>query len=113
MTSATGTASRRLRRLMPTALIAATASLFIGTFAEPAIASAVWNVTAFDDCVKNAMLEDDDVDPDIVLIINCCLDSGGVWVEGEGICKARAPEIERPSQPRVGPPAQTSAPFSR
>jgi hypothetical protein len=113
MTSTTPTGSVRLRRLVPAALIASAVALGASTLTDPALASArVWDIAAYQRCLDNLIL--DGVPDSVVHTINCCLDSGGVWVGlEEGGCKARAPEIERPLPPRVAPSAETTAPFSR
>ena len=101
----TGSPGSHLRRLVPAALLAA--ALGTATVMHPALASArVWNITAYNDCLDDALMEFQD-DYDIVHTINCCLDSGGVWVGvAEGGCKAKAPTtVERPAPPRAHPSA--------
>jgi hypothetical protein len=112
MTRTTTTASVRLRRLMPAALFAAAAALGASTFTDPAIATAerVWDVVAYGKCLDDNPKTDDDEAR--AQDYYCCIDSGGVWDPANGSGhECEAPPAERPVPPRVGPPAQTSAPL--
>jgi hypothetical protein len=116
MTSKTRTASGRLRRLMPAALIAAAAALGGSTLADPAIASAApeWDIEAFDYCMDQGLNH-----PGVVTDYewevweeSCCTNSGGVWNDATKECGAPpATDVERTSPPRVAPGAETTAPL--
>jgi len=100
-----------LRRFVPAALFAATAALFISSFADPAIASAerVLNNKAFQDCLDKWVLdhlgEPDNEDATAV----CCIEAGGYWDYVRNNCFTD--DVERPLPPRAAPPAETSAPL--
>jgi hypothetical protein len=75
MTTVTPTRSFRLRRLMPAALIAATAALGGSALADPAVACAAPNTGGYDDaryeeCRKSGLTAR-----------FCCSQAGGTWTE--------------------------------
>ena len=78
-----------LRRLLPAAFVAAAVAL--GT---PAIASAVWDIEKYDDCIQNTTKP----------TVQCCLESGGVPNRDASDCMAPPAEMqgstETPKPPR-------------
>ena len=82
---------RRLRLLLPAALIAATAALGGSAIGDPATACAApkeWDIDSYDRCFEDAYA--DFLDNRISKaryqerVQNCCTDSGGQWKPGAG-----------------------------
>jgi hypothetical protein len=86
MTTLAPTIARRLRRLLPAALIAATAVLGTTAFGDPGIAGAApeFDVAAYDDCLTKADLlflsGAIDTKAHDAMYRGCCIGSGGVVV---------------------------------
>jgi hypothetical protein len=104
MTRTTTTASARLRRIVPAALVAAAVTLGGSTLADPAIASAALDRAAYDRCILRTLVNEPDT-PTATIVKRCCEQSGGHWFEVSETCASNP--LEHP----VGPPAQATAPL--
>jgi hypothetical protein len=117
MTSLTPTISRRLRRLLPAALIAATAVLGASAFGDPGIAGAApkeWDIGAYDDCVRAAdlLFVEGKINSatHLELTNGCCVTSGGVLgPPPANVCSAPAANAPGRTIP-PGRPIQTLTP---
>jgi hypothetical protein len=101
-----------LRRLLPAAVLAATATLGGSAFGDPATACAEpkpWNEAGYTACVDqlNADLAKGRYTQDqyIELVRGCCILSGGVWNEPKRGCEAAAAQPAQ-DQPGVAPPPE-------
>jgi hypothetical protein len=93
-----------IRRILPAALIAATAAFGLNALADPASASALpdtpgeWDIGAYDQCVnagENQLPDKPNAQEDHLQY--CCINSGGVW--NASLKKCQAP----PAEPAQGP----------
>ena len=111
MTRTTTTASVRLRRLMPAALVAA--ALGASTLADPAIASArPVDVEALRLCVTKYVLNHPDEPENEGAVAACCIEAGGWWDFQKNTCMPGLDDdVERTLPPRVAPAAETTAPL--
>jgi hypothetical protein len=109
--STTHTAFARLRLLVPAALVAA-AVLGVGT--PTASAAREWDIGQYESCVIDTVGIEGLTEQDLIELVEaCCLDSGGDWNADRQECVAPPhPDYQRPSPPRMTPPAQTSAPLA-
>ena len=101
MISSTPAMTRRLRRLLPAALLAAIAALGGSALANPAAACAApntgeWDIGAYDRCVGTNPPKD--FDKFIDHMHWCCINSGGEWNAAKKDCQAP------PAKPAQAPP---------
>jgi hypothetical protein len=109
-----------IRRLAHAALLAGALALGASAFGHTAIASAEWDIEAYDKCVGTPHKED----PQQSYHVYCCLGSGGVWDDNSNTCRAPVdlsaglgtplgPKLGQPSRQPVPPPTTTlGAPVS-
>ncbi|HZQ30436.1 MAG TPA: hypothetical protein VFB19_01720 [Mycobacterium sp.] len=111
--------SAGVRRLARAALLAGMIALGANTLGHSGIASAEWDIEAYDNCMAQPHIED----PHHPYHAVCCVSSGGI-VDGEGRCRAPV-DLTAPSTPlgpklnlgqpswQTGPPTNTlGAPVS-
>jgi hypothetical protein len=100
-----------IRRILPAALIAATAVLGLTALAEPASASALpdtpgeWDIGAYDQCVnsgENQLPDKPNAQEDHLQY--CCINSGGVW--NASLKKCQAPPAEPAPAPATRVPGR-------
>ena len=84
--------ANRLRRLTRAALFAAALGIGASAFAHPAIASAEWDIEAYDDCMRYSPSATEH---------GCCIFSGGVWSNGRCVAPADVSSTQgiTPTQP--------------
>jgi hypothetical protein len=93
------TISQTRRRLATAALVSAGVALSGAVYA--AIASATWDIEAYDECLKTNHSSNAEY--------QCCLASGGEWDGGPnfntivGTCRAPAPEAQGPTETATPP----------
>jgi hypothetical protein len=114
MTSLTPTISRRLRRLLPAALIAATAVLGASAVGDPSIAGAApeWDFAEYEICADKALAN---YQNGIITfqqyhqtVKDCCVVTSGIWSETQGCVAPPANAPGRTIPP--GRPIQTLTP---
>jgi hypothetical protein len=107
-----------MRRFTHAALLAGAIALGASAFGHTAIASAEWDIEAYDKCMAVPHVEQ----PHHPYHADCCVASGGV-TDGEGHCRAPVdlsgvqgtplgPQLGQPARPPVPPTTTLGTPVS-
>jgi hypothetical protein len=100
-----------LRRLLPPALLAATAALGGSAFVDPATACAApsWDIGSYELCLSD--IRESEPEKDLEGKKTCCLATGGEWKRGsDGFFDCFAPPLEGAGPAGALPPPPPPAP---